>query len=508
MAVAALDGSTKDASAPSGKIASYSNRCGSAQNYCISAPGTNIVSSDASSDGYMTMSGTSMATPVVSGSIALLNGYYPWLNAQNIAYLLLETANDEGVYSDSATYGRGALDLDAAVTTPLGDLSLPLRADLNSLQSASLSKLSTSGVLQNKLLKMMPKTITAYDILKRPFQYETSKLINTTHSSSANLKNAVSRVAMGKRNVKTIKDEKSGFSFSSSNAINSQGYSHLSSMEVVQNTDSGSNRFYYADNSKYMHNEDVLLNDNNPYLAMREAYGAENSFSLSENSKLKLSLQSGLNGLYERDEEVDGHSFDERSYSVGAEYSFKLKDYLEISTLGGMLFEEDALLGLNGVGGFGINDSSTYYMGLKAKLDLTKKFSILMAYYRGYTSGSDSSMLSISDLETESFMLAGEYMVNKNNKIGLMLSSPMSIVKGSASMMYSTGRDNNSNIAYLEELRSSLRPEAKEYDLGIYYQGDIRDNLSINGKVETRFNADGEKGVNDYIGVVGAEYSF
>ena len=105
-------------------------------------------------------------------------------------------------------------------------------------------------------------------------------------------------------------------------------------------------------------------------------------------------------------------------------------------------------------------------------------------------------------------MLAGEYMVNKNNKIGLMLSSPMSIVKGSASMMYSTGRDNNSNSAYLEELKASLRPEAKEYDLGIYYQGDIRDNLSINGKVETRFNADGEKGVNDYIGVVGAEYSF
>jgi hypothetical protein len=210
----------------------------------------------------------------------------------------------------------------------------------------------------------MPKTVMAYDILKRPFEYETSKLINTTHSSSANLKNALSHLAMGKRASKTIKDEKSGFAFSSSSAMDGKGYAYLSNMEVKLEDESGSNRFYYASNSKYLGSEDALLNDNNPYLAMREAYGAENVMNLSENSKLKLSLQSGLNGLYERDEDVDGHSFDERSYSVGAEYSFNLDDYLEISTLGGMLFEEDALLGLNGVGAFGINDSSTYYMGL------------------------------------------------------------------------------------------------------------------------------------------------
>ena len=185
-----------------------------------------------------------------------------------------------------------------------------------------------------------------------------------------------------------------------------------------------------------------------------------------------------------------------------------MTDYLELATLGGMLFEEDAMLGLNGMGGFSIADSSTYYMGLKAKLNLTSNVALMAAYYRGYTSGSESALLSISDLETESFMVAGEYSFNKNDKIGLMLSSPMSVVKGSSSMLYSTGRDNNSNNAYLSKVKTSLKADAKEYDLGMYFKSKPSEDLAISGKVEARFNADGEKGLTDYIGVVGAQYSF
>ena len=181
----------------------------------------------------MLMNGTSQATPVVSGSIALLQGYYPWLKAQNIAYLLLETANNRGEYAKSEIYGQGALDLEAAVTTPIGELGLPENQSLDSLKRVGLTKLSTSSVMQNQLLKAMPKTITAFDALKRPFEYETSKLINTTHSSNANLRNTVSRMAMGDSGVKTIKDERTGFQFSTSQKLNNGGNAHLSTMEVV-----------------------------------------------------------------------------------------------------------------------------------------------------------------------------------------------------------------------------------------------------------------------------------
>ena len=490
-----------------GKIANYSNKCGSTSDFCLAAPGTDIYSTGAFTDGEIIKSGTSMATPVVSGSIALLNGYYPWLNGQNVAYLLLKTADKSGVYADEKTYGQGKLDLEAAVTTPVDGLRLASSSSFDNLTSVGSSKLSLSSTMQNKLLKVMPKTVTAFDGLDRPFEYSTENLVNTVHSSNANLRNTVSRMAMV-GDKKVIKDEKSGFQFSSSQAMDNSGKANLASMEVVSETDNGATRFWYAENSKYDTNEGALVNSSNPYFAMNNAYGAENTLNLSDTSKLKLSLQTGQNGLYERDYEQDNHSFDEQSHAVNAEYSYSMTDYLELSALGGMLFENDAMLGMNGVGGFSIKDSSTYFMGVKAALNLTDNISLMASYYRGYTNGADASMLSISDLETESFMLAGEYAIDKKNKVGLSLISPLSVVKGRASFNYATGRDSYSDTIYMNKLTTSLRPEAKEYDLGLYYKGQTDNDVNLMGKVEARFNADGEKGVTDYIGVVGVSSAF
>ena len=490
-----------------GKIANYSNKCGSTSGFCLAAPGTDIYSTGAFDDGTIIKSGTSMAAPVVSGSIALLNGYYPWLNGQNVAYLLLKTANKDFSDYSEEVYGQGKLDLEAAVTTPVDELNIASSSSFDDVMPVGSSKLSMSGIMQNKLLKAMPKTIKVFDGLDRPFDYNTENLVNTVHASNANLRNTVSRMAMvGDRKV--LKDEKSGFQFSSTQAMDNGGKANLASMEVVNETDTVATRFWYAENSKYDTNEGALVNVSNPYFAMNEAYGAENTLNLSESSKLKLSLQTGQNGLYERDYEQDNHSFDEQSHALNAEYSYNMTDYLELSALGGMLYENDAVLGMNGVGGFSIKDSSTYFMGFKAALNLTDNISLMASYYRGYTNGADASMLSISDLETESFMLAGEYAIDKKNKVGLSLVSPLSVVKGSASFNYATGRDNYSDTIYMNKLTTSLRPEAKEYDLGLYYKGQTEDDVNLMGKVEARFNADGEKGVTDYIGVVGVSSAF
>ena len=507
VAVTALDMATADNTAPSGKIASYANWCGSASGYCIAAPGTDVKSTIAVQDSVLSMDGTSMATPVVSGSIALVNGYYPWLSAQNVAWLLLETANNTGEYSNSQKYGRGALDLEAAVKTPIGELSLADGKDFSSLRAAKSNRIALSGIMQKQMEKAMPSTVTAFDELHRPFAYDTSKLMTKTHGSNANFRNEVSRAAIAGPK-KVVKDEEKGFQFTQREMLNKGGQANLSSIEVLQQTEEGSTRFYYSEDSKYATGEDVTQPVANPYFAMKEAYGAENMMKLSDNSRLKLSLQTGENGLYDRDYEQDRQGFDERSYAVGAEYSFNLTDYLELAAVGGMLYEEDAMLGMNGRGGFAIRDGSTYYMGLKAALNLTPNMRLMAAYYRGYTQGQDAAMLSISDLETESYMLAGEYQINGQNKVGLSLATPLTVRKGKASFAYASGRDNYSDTIYMNKLTSSLKPAVQEYDLGMYYQGVSEKDLNILGKLEARFNADGEKGLTDYIGIVGLSKSF
>ena len=68
---------------------------------------------------YGFMSGTSMATPMVSGALAVLEHAYPGYNAQDLAHVIFATAeNIGGEAGDNGVYGYGLLRLDRAVAGP------------------------------------------------------------------------------------------------------------------------------------------------------------------------------------------------------------------------------------------------------------------------------------------------------------------------------------------------------------------------------------------------------
>ena len=89
------------------------NKCGDAKDFCIAAPGTEIYSAERGTDGYTTISGTSMSTPVVSGALAVLMQAFPYLESDVLVDLIFSTARDLG---DEDTYGHGMLDIEAAMT--------------------------------------------------------------------------------------------------------------------------------------------------------------------------------------------------------------------------------------------------------------------------------------------------------------------------------------------------------------------------------------------------------
>ncbi len=99
------------------RLASFSNRAGDTAQFYLVAPGVNIFSAYGSGYGYM--SGTSMAAPAVSGAAALVTAYWPYLKANQVAAILLNTADDLGAPGVDAVYGHGLLNVNRALS-PVG----------------------------------------------------------------------------------------------------------------------------------------------------------------------------------------------------------------------------------------------------------------------------------------------------------------------------------------------------------------------------------------------------
>lgn len=75
-------------------------------------------------EGYQSQSGTSFSTPHVTGAAALLLEVNPLMTGDEVKYALLNSARDLGTAGDDNSFGRGVVDLPAALTR-VGIPSLP-----------------------------------------------------------------------------------------------------------------------------------------------------------------------------------------------------------------------------------------------------------------------------------------------------------------------------------------------------------------------------------------------
>jgi subtilisin family serine protease len=80
----------------------------------VTAPGVNVRSC-MPGNGYQFMSGTSMATPHVSGAVALIRQANPNLSSEQVHTILMETATDKGAPGEDNDYGAGVINCYQAV---------------------------------------------------------------------------------------------------------------------------------------------------------------------------------------------------------------------------------------------------------------------------------------------------------------------------------------------------------------------------------------------------------
>lgn len=169
-----------------GEIASFSNRCGIAEEWCLAAPGAGIRTAwfgpgddGPGSRGAYTASGTSFAAPMVTGGLAVMKHYFRGqLSNTALVSRLLATADKGGVYADGSVYGQGLMDL-AAATSPVGVTSVALGGAVGGpASSLAETRLSLGNALGDGLGRALSgQEVAAFDELGGPFWFPLGEFI-------------------------------------------------------------------------------------------------------------------------------------------------------------------------------------------------------------------------------------------------------------------------------------------------------------------------------------------
>lgn len=156
-------------------ISSFSNRAGEGADIFLVAPGELLraVYPGAGADQTRFFSGTSAATPMISGAAALLRSLWPNLTAEEVVDILLTSATDLGAPGTDPVYGRGLLNVGAAVS-PIGGVSTS-SADGAAVDPGSLGA-SLSGAYGSSLAGL--GDIVVLDSYNRDFRLSLGEMVS------------------------------------------------------------------------------------------------------------------------------------------------------------------------------------------------------------------------------------------------------------------------------------------------------------------------------------------
>jgi len=162
------------------EAAASSSLCGETQNYCLFAPGTSVQST---LDGglYGVGSGTSFAAPYVAGAAAVVKAAFPGVSNRDVVNRLLLTAEDLGDPGVDSTFGRGLLDLEAAMA-PVGPTGIPIGATIEgptaAIESSSLRL--GPGMSMNSAATALLERVLSIDAMGFPFPVNLGEVVDTT----------------------------------------------------------------------------------------------------------------------------------------------------------------------------------------------------------------------------------------------------------------------------------------------------------------------------------------
>ena len=176
-------------------LASFSNAAGLAQDFFIVAPGLGVPT-PAIGGGSRFFSGTSASAPHVAGAVGLVRALWPQLSAAETVDIILSSATDLGAPGTDEIFGRGLLNIGAALE-PSGALTVP-NASGSAVTASSLAS-SLPSALGSGFSNIEP--IVGLDDFGRDFTID----LNSFVSASTTNRFPVGNIAVPNRRVRSAR---------------------------------------------------------------------------------------------------------------------------------------------------------------------------------------------------------------------------------------------------------------------------------------------------------------
>jgi len=502
-----------------GSFSNFSNFCGSAAEFCLFAPGRDV-DSTLINDGFGEVSGTSFSAPLVAGSAAVVKAAFPGVNNREVVNRLLTTAEDLGAPGTDAIFGRGGLDLEAALA-PVGELSLSLSGSINGEEAAFASSrisLDSSLALGGDAEALLEKAITL-DEQNFPFAVDLRQSLDR-RSRTTGLDGFIT----ADRNLTSVQTNEYGsvaLSFNEDQGTDDPYRAEFEESDVSlrEETDDPRVRFQSEASERldlFMSLNETSTTDLSIGRALAKEQGAffQQSAFLAPFDRL-AGLQSGGGAIYELSEKtkVSVAAFaaadDEALTQVNlqkVEFLHQTVGDVELRLGYGLLQEKGGFLNSPTSGAFGSQTTTdTQFVSASLMVPVTKDVSLFGAYSRGQSSTSSAAASLLDDFSTTKAEAFGagfviSDLVDDGDGFSFMVGQPLRATSGSANITVPIGRTEDGSVL-TETTRVDLAPDAREITTEAVYSfglDDDRQDLSTGAFV--RFNPDHDPDASPDVG--------
>jgi hypothetical protein len=457
----------------------------------IMAPGEAILApqTTAGNSAYALWSGTSMAAPIVSGSLMLLQNAWPILKTKGTtADLLLATATDLGTAGVDATYGRGLTNLTTAFN-PYGTLTVTKTNGQTIAVSSLTGSLLSSGALGSLTsIQSMLANYTAFDGYARNFTVNLSGLIKTP-TSKATLNPLPTNTYSGPKVMKfaggelayALESNGSAAQHIGEFAYNADQAQSIMTGYTLFTSQSGSvSGMGYGASSSYpfakaLYNDDMMARQMSDFDSSNLGSLAQGGYQFSYGTNVSPNLR--MAASYTATPGATTMTPDAAQNSqvkIGLAYRFDARftggltysNVAERSSLLGAAYTSGSILSL----GQNASDVIGFSLGYRIDRNSSLLLNGELAYTKAGAADAGSLFSATSSIQSQSWGVTylQQNLWKANDQFAASVKQPLRLSSGSAAM--TTASVDQQGYAVYEKSWASLVPDGREIDVTLNYR--------------------------------------